>query len=96
MEARPYEYVSPGQAIMEVVGNQEWRLQFFIPSAWITKVKQKRRFFVVIDETKERLEAEVTHLGARIDPVSQTLEVWAGFVAPSTRIISGMSGTAHF
>lgn len=94
-KANPFEYVSPGQPLLEVI-DAHLSLQVLIPSRWLKWVKKKTRFTVHIDETGKDYTARITALGARVDPVSQTLEIRAKIDGKHRELLAGMSGTAHF
>jgi len=95
-KANPFEYVSPGQPLLEVIDDVHLRLQLLVPSRWSKWMKKKLRFKVHIDETGKDYTARITALGARVDPVSQTLEVRAKIDGKHRELLAGMSGTAHF
>lgn len=94
-KANPFEYVSPGQPLLEVI-DAHLRLQLLVPSDWSKWMKKKLRFKVHIDETGKDYTARITALGARVDPVSQTLEVRAKIDGKHRELLAGMSGMAHF
>ena len=94
--AKPYESVAKGQPLIEILDDSHLRLQLFIPSRWLLWLKDSTRFTVHIDETGKTYPARVVSLGARVDPVSQTLEVRAEIPGRYPELLAGMSGTAHF
>jgi len=96
VRANPYEYVSPGQPLLEVLDDIHLNLQLFVPSKWLKWLKKDAKFSVHIDETGKDYPARVTSLGARLDPVSQTLEIRSEIEGQHPELLAGMSGTAHF
>ena len=53
-------------------------------------------FALAIDETGEVRQGTVGVIGARIDPVSQTIKLRGTLDGPNRGLIAGMSGTATF
>jgi len=94
--ARPYESVAEGQPLIEILDDSHLRLRLFIPSRWLLWLTGDTRFSVLIDETGKTYPARIVSLGARVDPVSQTLEVRAEIPGDRAELLAGMSGTAHF
>ena len=95
-QAQPFEYVAPGQPLLEIIDDVHLSLQLFVPSKWLRWIKPKNRFSVRIDETGKQYSAAITVLGARVDPVSQSLEVRAEIEGQHPELLAGMSGTARF
>lgn len=93
--ANPHEYVTPGQPVMEVI-DQQLKLKLHVPSIWLAWLKPGIEFKVVVDETKSSYSARITQLGGRIDPVSQTMEVWAKIIGKHGDLVAGMSGVCLF
>ena len=67
-------------------------LEFLVPSAWLGWLKNGQRFAVEIDETGKSYPARFTRLGARIDPVSQSIKVGAAIDGSFPELLAGMSG----
>ena len=63
-----------------------------MPSGWLRWLKSGYRFRVGIDETGKSYPAHVTRLGARVDPVSQSVKVTATIDGRFTELVAGMSG----
>lgn len=96
INANPYETVTQGQPLMEVLDDSRLKMQVYVPSAWLQWLKAGDKFKVRIDETGRTYPAEVTALGARVDPVSQTLEIEAQVDGKYPELLAGMSGVAEF
>ena len=94
-----YETVGKDQELMSVIAAGGLKVRLIVPSRWLSWLEGGQRFELVIDETGGRHAAEVTTLGARIDPVSQTLALEGKLLDTETqapRLLPGMSGTARF
>lgn len=93
--ANQYQYVVPGQPLLEVISEVNL-VQLFVPSEWLNRLKPGLIFSLYIDETGKRYKAAITVLGAKVDQVSQTLEVRAAITGHHPELLAGMSGTAYF
>jgi RND family efflux transporter MFP subunit len=95
-EVDPYQYVNPGQPLLEIIDNHRLELQIFVPSKWLRWIKPSTSFQVHIDEVDREYTARISVLGARVDPVSQTLEIRGKIDGKHPELLAGMSGTAVF
>lgn len=91
-KAREQQYVQPGQAILDIIDDSVLELEFLVPSKWLAWVKAGTRFQVDIDETRKSYPARVQRIGARVDPVSQSVKLVATIDGRFPDLISGMSG----
>lgn len=88
--------VSVGDPILDILDDSQLELQLNIPSKWLAWVKVGTDFSVRIDETQREYTAKILRLGARVDAVSQTIEIAASVKNQDDYLLSGMSGVAHF
>jgi RND family efflux transporter MFP subunit len=91
-KVREQQYVQPGQAIMEIIDDSVLEIEFLVPSKWLAWVKQGTQFRVSIDETRKDYPARVQRIGARVDPVSQSVKLVAAIDGKFPELIAGMSG----
>jgi RND family efflux transporter MFP subunit len=91
----PHEYVTPGQPLIEII-NKSLKLQLYLPSVWLQWLKPGINFKVAVDETGKTYPARIIQLAGRIDPVSQTIEVWADIIGKYPELLAGMSGVCQF
>ena len=96
LKVHEFEYVSPGQPLLEIIDTRKVILQMFVKSSWLQWLKKGQKFSISVDETKGRYNARVTSIGAKVDPVSQTLEIRGELEKNSSELLAGMSGTAYF
>ncbi|MBF0187225.1 MAG: efflux RND transporter periplasmic adaptor subunit [Magnetococcales bacterium] len=89
---RAHHYVRPGDPLVDLINENALEITFVMPSKYLARVAQGKRFRVRIDEMKKRYKAKVKGFGARIDPVSQTIKVFATLVGTSKGLKPGMSG----
>lgn len=91
-KVREQQYVQPGVALLDILDDSSLELEFLVPSGWLRWLKSGLRFKVAIDETGKSYPAQVTRLGARVDPVSQSVKVTATIDGRFTELVAGMSG----
>lgn len=96
LKANPYESVSQGDPILEIIDDQHLVIRLLVPSKWLTWIKPGIQFKVKIDETAKTYKAVLSGIGARINPVNQTIEVYGNFKDASPDLLAGMSGFAFF
>jgi membrane fusion protein (multidrug efflux system) len=89
---REQQFVQAGQPVLDILDDSALELDFIIPSKWLSWLKPGAPFKVRIDETGRDYPARITRLGARVDPVSQSLKVAAVIDGSFPELIAGMSG----
>jgi len=91
-KAREQQFVQPGQPLLDILDDSSLELDFIVPSKWLAWLRVGQAFKVSIDENGQSYPAKVTRLGARIDPVSQSVTVAAVIDGRFPELIAGMSG----
>lgn len=94
-KVREQQYVQPGQAIMEIIDDSVLEIEFLVPSKWLAWIKPGTQFRVGIDETRKDYPARVQRIGARVDPVSQSVKLVAAIDGKFPELIAGMSGRVN-
>ncbi len=89
---REQQYVQPGQALLDILDDSVLELEFLVPSAWLGWLRVGSSFQVEIDETRKSYPAKFVRIGARVDPVSQSIKVAAAIDGKFPELIAGMSG----
>jgi len=89
---REQQFVQPGQALLDILDDSALELEFIIPSKWLAWLKAGTAFKVRIDETAREYPARITRIGARVDPVSQSVKAAAVIDGSFAELIAGMSG----
>jgi RND family efflux transporter MFP subunit len=92
LRVREGQYVQPGQALMEILDDSVLELEFLVPSKWLAWLAVGYGFQVKIDETGKTYPAKVLRIGARVDPVSQSIKIVAAIDGKFADLLSGMSG----
>lgn len=95
-DAAPFEYVTPGKPLLEILDTGALEVKLNVPSKWLAWLKPGAKFTVHVDELDADYPAQVERLGARIDPVSQTVDVSGRIVGAPAELLPGMSGWASF
>lgn len=95
-KVHPYESVSQGQPLLEILDDSNLELELYIPSNWLGWIDKSVRFKVRIDETGLTYPAKIISLGAKVDPVSHSISVKAVIDGEYKKLLSGMSGVAIF
>ena len=89
---REQQYVQPGQALLDIIDDSVLELEFLVPSRWLAWLKAGSPLQIQIDETQKTYPARFTRIGARVDPVSQSVKVAAAIDGRFPELIAGMSG----
>ena len=91
-KVREQQYVQPGQALLDILDDSVLELEFLVPSVWLRWLKVGGGFDVQVDETRKTYPAKFTRIGARVDPVSQSVKVAAAIHGRFPELMAGMSG----
>jgi multidrug resistance efflux pump len=91
-KVREQQYVQPGQALLEVLDDSVLEVEFIMPSRWLAQVQVGSAVQIAVDETGKAYPAKVLRLGARVDPVSQSIKVVAAIDGRPRELVAGMSG----
>ena len=93
-KVREQQFVQPGQGLLDILDDSALELEFIVPSRWLQWLRPGYGFSVRIDETGKSYPARVQRLGARVDPVSQSIKVTAAIQGRFPELLAGMSGRA--
>ncbi len=91
-KVREQQFVQPGQVLLDILDDSVLELEFLVPSVWLRWLKVGSAFDVQIDETRKSYPARFTRIGARVDPVSQSVKVAAAIYGRFPELMAGMSG----
>lgn len=91
-KVREQQYAQPGQPLLEIIDDSTLELEFIVPSKWLAWARQGVGFKVTIDETGKTYPAKVQRVGARVDPVSQSVKLTAVIDGRFSELVAGMSG----
>lgn len=96
LPAHAHQYLKVGDPIMEILDDSQLDVEAIVPSQWLRWLKPGSRFTLSVEETGKDYQTEVVTLGARIDPVSQSIAVVGRIVGSHDELLAGMSGKAVF
>lgn len=91
-----HQYVPQGKPLFDIVDTQRPEVKLLIPSKWLAWIAKGTRFKIHVDDLNIDVDAKVTRLGARIDPVNQTVSLFGEVATPVETLLPGMSGWAVF
>lgn len=94
--SRPYQIANPADELMEIIGSGNLELELIVPSSWLSWLSVGQTFQARIEETGTVITATTERIGADIDPVSQTVKVFAAINGDAGGLLPGMSGVAVF
>jgi membrane fusion protein (multidrug efflux system) len=95
-KVREQQYAQPGQPLLDIIDDGQLEVEFIVPSKWMSWLKTGLGFRVRIDETGKTYPAKIKRVGARVDPVSQSVKVLAVVDGQFNDLVAGMSGRALF
>ena len=91
-----YQTVRQAEPLLKILDDQDLRLEVIVPSSWLAWLKEGEPFSIVMDETGKTYQAKVSKIGARIDPVSQSVKVLGRIEGTHPELMAGMSGAVTF
>lgn len=91
-----YEFPAPGKPLLNILDETSFDIEMIVPSQWLQWISIGSPITFAVDELNQAYEAKVSRLGAAVDPVSQTIKIYAVFSGKPERVLAGMSGNIHF
>lgn len=95
LHVKPYQGVTPGSPLLEMVSDGQLKLRLNVPSKLIRSLRIGTPFEVDIEETGKTYAAKVTAINARVDAMAQTLELEARIEGRPAGLLPGMTGIAR-
>jgi len=96
LQTEAYQYVQTGKPLMDIIDTGSLEVRLVVPSKWVAWLKTGAPFSVRIEELNRTFAAKITRLGARIDPLSQSISVAGVITGNHPELLPGMSGWADF
>ncbi len=96
VKAHTHEVIEPGREIMKILDDDSLEIEMIVPSNWLRWLKPGINYPITIDETGNNYKIKIARVGARVDPVSQTVRVFASFKDDASDVLAGMSGSVIF
>ncbi|MGN6230657.1 MAG: efflux RND transporter periplasmic adaptor subunit [Trinickia sp.] len=94
--AAAQQFAEPGKPLLTIVDTGHLELKMIVPSKWLAWLKPGHALTVTVDEVGKTYPATVARIGARVDPVTQTVDVTAALSGKTSELLPGMSGWASF
>lgn len=92
---KPHQGVNVGAPLVEMVSDGPLKLRLNVPSRLLRTLRVGTPFEVDIEDTGKRYTAKVTAINARVDAVSQTVELEARVDGTHKELLAGMTGVAR-
>ena len=96
VNARLYQSVRPGDPLLEILDDKDLEIEFMAPSRSMPNLTVGKHFKVTLDEVAKSYTAEITKVGGKVDPVSQTIKVYGRIIDKADELLPGMSGAIEF
>ena len=91
-KVREQQFAQLGQPLLDIIDDSVLELEFLVPSSWLRWLRVGSNLQVQIDETRKNYPARFIRIGARVDPVSQSIKVVASINGKFPELMAGMSG----
>lgn len=95
VSAKLYQTVKIGDPLLEIINDKDLEIEFMAPSKSLPSLDVGKKFQVNINETGKSYSAEITRLGGKVDPVSQTIKVYGRIIDKTSELLPGMSGAVN-
>lgn len=98
LRVKTAESVPLGHPLLDLVNPSSLKAQIFVPAAWAAWLRPNAAITIRFGEgeSARKVSARISKLNARVEGVSQQLEVEARFDAGVAGLLPGMVGTAVF
>ena len=93
---RRHQGVKSGDPLLDLVASGSPRLRLNVPSRWLAWLQVGTVFETLVDESGKVYRARVQAVNARVDAVSQSIEIEAEVIGEHAELLAGMSGVARF
>ena len=90
------ESVPLGHPLLELVNPESLKAQLFVPSSWSRWIKLGTPVVIKSNDNARTYRAKIAKTNARVEGVSQSLELEARFEGSTVGLLPGMVGTVTF
>lgn len=91
-KVREQQFVQAGQPLLDVLDDSILEIEFIAPSNLMATLQPGVKFQIQIEETGGAFPAKIVRVGARVDPVSQSVKVVGEVIGRHPELMVGMSG----
>ncbi|MBF0422881.1 MAG: efflux RND transporter periplasmic adaptor subunit [Magnetococcales bacterium] len=92
LDVREFQYVKPGQTLMDIHNPSALELVVNMPSRWMRRYHKGDRFLLRVDETGNSYPARIVTFGGKIDAVNQLVRMTGEVIGRFPELSPGMSG----
>lgn len=92
---QPNEYVAEGEELLNIYDDSAFEVELIIPSHWLTWLKIGAHFQINLEETEKKYPIQIIRIGSVIDPLSQSIKIFAKIPSANNYLLPGMSGIAY-
>jgi membrane fusion protein, multidrug efflux system len=96
LHVRSFMSVNRGAPLLDLIRSGPLKARMNLPSRSLGVVKMRSPIKIVVDETGKTYAAKISAINARVDAVSQTIEVEATLDTAPRELLPGMSGIVQF
>jgi len=93
IDVHPHETVRQGEALLEVIDNDDLFVELIVPSSWLKWMHSGYRFKLNVSETGKSYKASVTQILPKVDAVSQSVRIIGKVQTKDAKLIVGVSFT---
>lgn len=94
--ASDHQFVNAGTPLLALVDTRAIEVRLVVPSRWLSWLKVGSPLQIRLDDLEKTVDAKVKRIGARVDPISQSVELVALVTGSTAGLLPGMSGWATF
>ena len=92
LEVRENQHIPEGAPLIELSEEGPMEVEFMMPSSWVTRLAPGAFFSIAVDEVGRKCQAELTRLGGKVDPVTQSIRVYGRLTGSTEGLLPGMGG----
>jgi RND family efflux transporter MFP subunit len=96
LSVKNHSSLQEGEQMIEIIGGNALNIEMIVPSKWMLWLKANDVFQVEIEETAQRYPSKVLRYGGKVDPVTQSVKLYAQVNEEASGLLPGMSGVAYF
>lgn len=96
LDIHNYEIVQQQQPLITIVDKSQLQADIIVPSDWMSWLSVGANVQLRVEETGQRLQGNLTHIGPSVDPTSQTLQLTANINKVPDKVLPGMSVVVEF
>lgn len=94
VSVKRWQFIGEGQPMLDILDDKQLELEAIIPSRWLAWLGVGTAFQVEVDETGKTYQAKISRLSGHVDPVSQSVKIYASIAGAAGDLLPGMSGRA--